>query len=100
MDLPHLTAEELIIAKTKLLKVSQHHTYPDVFNELKKQGHLATKHPHSNLALFVNQQGLLRVGGRLQKSGLADYIIHSILLSTPSHIVRILVINEHVVSLH
>ena len=41
-----------------------------MFVTLQKQGCLPAAHQLSGLALFVDQQGLLRLGGRLQKAGL------------------------------
>ena len=99
-DLPHLMAEELTSAETLLLGISQRITYPDVLKELRSYGHLPQKHQYASLTLFIDQHGLLRVGGRIQKAGLADETTHPILLSTKSHIVKLLVLQHHILSLH
>ena len=52
---------------------------------LQKVGYLPTKHQYASLALFLDDQGLLRVGGHLQKADLPQETKHPVLLSTRSH---------------
>ena len=96
----HLTAEELKTTETLLYKVSQKHTYASVLSELQKVGYLPAKHQYASLALFLDDQGLLRVGGRLQKADLPQETKHPVLLSTHSHTVRLLVQHNHILALH
>ena len=63
-------------------------------------GHLPVKHQYASLALFLDDQGLLRVGGRLQKADLPQETKHPVLLSTCSHTVRLLVQHNHILALH
>ena len=96
----YLTSEEITASKMLLFRVSQHHTYPSVFATLQKRGCLPTAHQLSRLALFIDQQGLLRLGGRLQKAGLSTEHTHPLLLSTASHTVKLLVRESHIRSMH
>ena len=52
----YLTAEELHVAKTVLMRVSQQHTYSSVHSTLQQKGHLASKHFCSSLVPFNAQQ--------------------------------------------
>ena len=61
---------------------------------------LSLSHPLSSLAVYLDSEGLMRVGGRLQKAGLASYVTHPILLSVQSHITRLLVRTTHALTLH
>ena len=67
----------------------QRHTYASVQSVLQKEGHLPAKHQYASLALFLADQGLLRVGRCLQKADLPQETKHSVLLSTRT--VRLLV---------
>ena len=96
----HLIAEELKTTETLLYKVSQRHTYASVLSVLQKVGYLPAKHQYASLALFLDDQGLLRVGGRLQKANLPQETKHPVLLSTRSHTVRLLVQHNHILALH
>jgi hypothetical protein len=49
---------------------------------------------------FVDQEGLLRVGGRLQQSTLPYHMIHQMILPANHHFTKLIVSAEHVRLLH
>ena len=96
----HLIAGELKAAKFKLLLVSQLHIYSVEISHLQKKQALLTSHSLSNLAPYLDSMGLVRVGGRLSKAGLAPQVAHPVILSIRSHITKLLVENTHHLALH
>ena len=96
----YLTAEEIHVAETVLMRVSQQYTYSTVLSSLQQKGHLASKHSCSSLAPFIDLQGLIRDGERLQKADLPADTTHPILLSCSSHIARLIMRDAHVKVMH
>lgn len=56
-----------------ILRLVQRETFIDEINSIKANN---TKSKITNLAPFINSEGLLRVGGRLAKSNLSYYQKH------------------------
>mgnify|MGYP002717571259 CR=1 FL=1 len=74
-----INADEIKEAEIRILRIGQATQFADVIKDLKnknttKQGKIA------NLIPFIDDDGLIRVGGRLQKSDLAFSQKHPILL--------------------
>jgi len=85
-DTPHyLTVLELRTAKTILLVSSQNHTYPVKLSHLQKNKALPASHPLASLAIYLNSQELMQVGGKLQKAELEHDVAHPVILSIKSH---------------
>ena len=95
-----LTTDKLVSAETTLLKLSQTKSYSDVLFYLQDQGKLPVRHPYAGLALFLGEDGLLRVGGRLGRSCLSKRTKHPVLLSIKSNVVKLMVRHTHVLILH
>ena len=95
-----LTSQELTAAERVLLKASHKHAYMSEISVLQKHNHLPSKRQYANLSLLLDGHGLLRVRGRLQKADLPEVTREPILLSTCSHIVKLLVQYNHVLALH
>ena len=96
----YLTAEEIHVAETVLMRVSQQYSYSTVLSSLQQKGQLASKHSCSSLAPFIDLQGLIRDGERLQKADLPADTTHPILLSCSSHIARLIMRDAHVKVMH
>ena len=96
----HLIAGELKAAKFKLLLVNQLHIYSVEICHLQKMQALSTSHSLSNLAPYLDSMGLIRVGGRLSKAGVAPQVSHPVILSIRFHITKLLVENTHRLALH
>lgn len=87
-------------AKTSLLKYSQRGSYPGAYKLLSKKQPLPDKHHLSPLSPFLDEKGLMRVGGRLQKAHLSAAATHPVILDHRSHIVQIMVRELHISLLH
>lgn len=95
-----LSLSELRASKQLLLQHSQQVYYSTECSLLRKDSSLPTGNSLSSLSPFIDRQGMLRVGGRLQKSSLSDARIHPLILHPKSHIVRLLVHQTHRHMLH
>ena len=58
--------------------------------EVSTTSSLKTLHP------FIDDKGILRVGGRLQQSTLPYHVIHQIILPPKHHFTKLLVSSEHI----
>jgi hypothetical protein len=58
--------------------------------EVSTKSNLKTLHP------FIDDQGILRVGGRLQESDLPYHVIHQVILPPRHHFTKLIVSSEHI----
>lgn len=83
-----------------ILRIAQMQEFPDVFNILQRQPHLPKNHPLSCLAPFLDNVGVLRVGGRLRHSSLSSKIKHPIILPSSGAITELILRYYHCKSRH
>jgi len=77
-----LETKEIQLAETKILRLLQAAQFADELEKLKGKGELRSKSRLINLSPFLDENGLIRVGGRLRKSQLSFSQKHPILLPT------------------
>lgn len=85
---------ELRSAIMKLIQLSQQDSFSEELKCLNRGSTVNPKGPLSTLAPFLDAHGIIRVGGRLQKSGLSFEQIHPCVLS-PNHILAKLIIRYY-----
>ena len=102
----NLSVPELNYAELQIIKVVRRHTFNDLITELQKQSASAADTPGcgprpgpkfkqlSKLSPFLHE-GVLRVGGRLQRSALAFEIKHPILLPNNHPVTRLIISFYH-----
>lgn len=94
----YLSGQELQQALSLVIKHEQEHYFSEEINSLIKdknvKGSLQPLHP------FIDEQGLLRVGGRLQNSALSYNQKHPIILPKGSKLTERLILNEHLKLFH
>lgn len=95
-----LTLSELRSSKQVLLVHSQRLTYPSERSLLMDGDPLPKHHYLSCLSPYIDHDGLMRVGRRLQKASLSAAQAHPIILNTKSHVVKLLVSQTHCLLLH
>ena len=61
-----LTVKELNAAKLAILKRCQKESFHDAYEKISKGQPLTASHPLNNLSPFLDENGLLRLYGRLQ----------------------------------
>lgn len=75
---PHLESREVTEAKVLLLKHTQLVTFPEAMRSLHQHQFLPQGHSLSPLSPYLDNDGILRVGGRLQKASIAADAAHPI----------------------
>ncbi|XP_055921716.1 uncharacterized protein LOC129952857 [Eupeodes corollae] len=95
-----LSSLEISIAKTKLIKFHQHLSFPLEINSIKSGVNLSKGNKLASLAPFVDDQGLLRVGGRIQESNVAYSAKHPIILDKNTRIAKLIVDHFHSSNCH
>lgn len=96
----YVTVPEYREAKMQLLRCSQKFAYHDEYRMLEQGKFLPVNSPLASLAPFLDANGIMRVGGRLQKADLRPSTTHPTILSVKSHIMRLLLEHNHVTLLH
>lgn len=94
-----LSVEELTNSLHRLLLISQKQSFPNEY-ELLVQNKPCKKGPLSSLNPFIDSQGILRVGGRLQLSELDYAKKHPAVISCKHTFTRLLFDFEHKILLH
>lgn len=89
-----LTAIDFKDAEKRILKICQAEQYSDVIKNLRKQKDIKTNRI-ANLNPFLDVDGLIRVGGRLQKSNLTFAQKHPILLPSYHPVTDIIIREIH-----
>lgn len=92
----YLSVNELKNATHLVCKIVQRDVFKEEFIKLRK--HLASR--WKNLSPFISEEGLIRVGGRLNYSNLSYESKHPIILPKKHHITDLIVNYYHIVSLH
>ncbi|XP_058827840.1 uncharacterized protein LOC131687763 [Topomyia yanbarensis] len=88
-----ITADEVRRAERSILLLVQREAYSDVLKALKTNSAQHTS--YRNLALFVGDDGLIRVGGRLKYSAIPYDGKHQVLLPQKHHITETIVRDLH-----
>lgn len=75
-----LSLDELRDTETRLLKLSQGHSYQDAHDSLYTTGRVSRQSGISHLHPYLDEKGIVRVGGRLETSILTVSQKHPIVL--------------------
>ena len=90
-----LSVLELSQAKTWLIKQAQAQMFPNTIKTLRKKNPLPLSDPLQSLNVFLDKDGLLRVGGRLLQS-MKDYESrHPLILHGKHHVSTMIIQSEH-----
>ncbi|XP_072403037.1 uncharacterized protein [Diabrotica undecimpunctata] len=95
-----LNTEELRKAYKLLLKMSQRESYTVEINNLLNRQEINTKSKILNLNPFIDQKGLLRVGGRLTNSDYSYDKKHPIIVSAHNPLTKLIFKSEHLKLMH
>ena len=82
-------------AELAIYKRVQEKSFIDVMSKLRKDIPLTKKHPLMKLSPFIDDVGILRVGGRLANSFLLPPYKYPLILPKSSRIVRLLIEETH-----
>lgn len=92
------SVQGLLTAEKFLLSAVQRAHFSEDINLLKKDKLPSKK--LRNLSVFLDEENILRVGGRFSKSNLPFEIKHPILLPKHDHIVNLIINHYHVMNCH
>ncbi|XP_028298181.1 uncharacterized protein LOC114460481 isoform X2 [Gouania willdenowi] len=85
-------------AELFIIKLAQENTFSKEIRDLKQGKDIQLKdktHKLHNLSPFVDEQGVLRVGGRLTRSSLHPYVKHPAIIPKSSHVSSLLIKHFH-----
>nr|XP_023014014.1 uncharacterized protein LOC111503828 [Leptinotarsa decemlineata] len=91
----NLSLKDISEAHTLIIKLIQCSTFSKEINCLKRNESISTNSRLIPLNPYLDDVGLLRVGGRLQLSELPEKTRHPILLPSSHHVTDILIREEH-----
>ena len=91
---PTLSYQETEAAKKLLIRLSQEHHFGQEMKRVQKGLEMTKSSP---LAAYrpLLKDGLLRVGGRLRKTGMQANHIHPLLLSRRAHLSKLIAMDVH-----
>ncbi|XP_024875376.1 uncharacterized protein LOC112456846, partial [Temnothorax curvispinosus] len=95
-----VTRDELDAARLRWVRIAQRHNFPDEIAQLGDSRPLPARSPLLPLCPFLNHEGLLRLGGRLQHALLPFEKKHSLILAKDNPLSLLLVREAHMTSLH
>ncbi|KAL0884187.1 hypothetical protein ABMA27_016192 [Loxostege sticticalis] len=96
-----LSSFELGEALNTCIKLAQAAEYAQDIKELKSSGHITSKKSKIlSLTPFLDENGLLRVGGRISQSQESEMVKHPIILPHQSDLSRLIVVDAHFKTLH
>nr|CAI5838923.1 unnamed protein product [Callosobruchus analis] len=91
-----LTPEELSIALISIIKVVQKSAFPDDYHSLSAKKCVGSKSKLLSLHPFIDSDGAIRVGGRIENSDFSYDKKHPYILPNDHHITKIIARNEHI----
>lgn len=93
-----LSTSEITRARLRIFRLVQHSAFSEDIASLRKQRDCSTR--LQRLKPFLDADGLLRVGGRLNRTSLPEDVRHPVLLPKKHHVVELLVDHCHKTNLH
>jgi hypothetical protein len=91
-----LTTQDLDQALTCCVKMVQQISFAQEIKDLTERKEVTSTSSLKTLHPFIDQEGLLRVGGRLQQSALPYQAIHQMILPANHHFTKLVVATEHI----
>ncbi|XP_075977354.1 uncharacterized protein LOC142977361 [Anticarsia gemmatalis] len=96
----HLTVEEMESMLVICIKYYQSLVYAKEIEDIKNKGRVSAKSPLITLAPFLDERGILKVGGRLQNAILPDTTKYPTIIPKDVHIARLLIAEAHIRTCH
>ncbi|XP_065093593.1 uncharacterized protein LOC135714204 [Ochlerotatus camptorhynchus] len=98
--IPPLTTVELQRAELRLCRLAQQQSFPEEIADLVNGERVAKSSALKWLSPFIDQDDILRVGGRLRNAALSDYVKHPVVLSARHPLSTLLTSFFHLKLLH
>ncbi|KAJ2954551.1 hypothetical protein O0L34_g2836 [Tuta absoluta] len=97
---PNLTLNEFNDATTLLIKTVQNEHFSKDIESIKKTGNVSNKSKILNLSPYIDDKGLLKLGGRLHLSSLPEETKHPAILPHYGRLTRLVIEHAHKRTLH
>lgn len=86
---------EISQAKSTIIKTVQREVYREEFESLTRYSKVPERSTLQRLDPFIDEQGLLRVGGRIHSADISDPEKHPLIIPPNHHVVEILIQHYH-----
>ena len=96
----HLTAQEIQDAEWKIVKHAQKRAYPEEIAALETGKQLSPLSKLRQLSPFIDDAGMLRVGGRLDHAPVLYGVRHPVILPPDDDVTRLVITSSHYRVLH
>jgi len=90
-----LLVEEIEQARKFWIRTSQAESFPQEVTALKLKQHVSSKSKLVSLSTFLDEHGIVRAGGRIERADIPFCSRHPILLSPDLDFTRLIVMNCH-----
>lgn len=95
-----LSTQELSEARLKIFKIVQQSAFSEDLSSLKSKSNLSCSSRLKRLNPFLDENNVIRVGGRLNRSSLSHEAKHPVVLPKKHHVVELLIQYYHNTHLH
>lgn len=95
-----ITTNELLETETRIIRLVQVEAFSAEIYPLKNKKQIPTKSTLQNLDPYLDDMGILRVGGRIQHSSLSETEKHQIIMPQKHHFTKLLISHAHKQTLH
>lgn len=96
----YLTTSELLASNNMIVKFMQRCEFEEEYKLLTKGKMVNNKSPIYKLNPYIDNEGILRVGGRLNKTSLPIGMKNPIILSRNGRLTQLVIAQAHVATLH
>lgn len=96
----YITTEEMNQTLKKCIEQVQGHEFEEEIKHLKTKGNVPKKSVLHPLCPIIDQDGILRVGGRIDLSGASYEKRHPIILPGKNHLTKLIIADAHSKTLH
>lgn len=96
----YISVKELNLAANILYKIAQHESFAEEIELINQNKPLPNKNKLAAYVPFLDEQGVLRVGGRLNESNLQFNQRHPVILSKNHPLTELIVRDYHLIHLH
>ena len=90
-----MTVQEIQEAETLLFKRIQHEEFGEDILALTQNQPLSKKNKLLSLTPFLDERGIMRIGGRLSKADIQSSAKHQLILPAKHHVVQLLIWQYH-----
>lgn len=96
----YLSLSDISKAKNKIIKHIQQEEFAREINDLKQEGKLSSKSKLLKLNPYLDENDILRVGGRLKKAHISQEMQHPIILPHSERFTELIIQDAHLTMLH